>query len=110
MDRLAYGTVCIYHSTDRVLDHAPVYESSSVKGSRFRAANCGIDVAEYWLPSPTTKHGKAVAEPDSKYHAPRGCRMLWRVLSNEPFRHLCIAYPNPSQKSAAARSVAARQS
>ena len=42
------------------------------------------------------RHGKVVAEPGSIYLLPRGCRVIWRVLSDEPFRHLCITYPNPS--------------
>lgn len=51
---------------------------------------------EYWLPPLMIEHGKVVAEPGSVYLLPRGCRVIWRVLSEEPFRHLCITYPNPS--------------
>lgn len=50
---------------------------------------------EYWLPPLFTEHGKFVAEPGSVYLMPRGCRVVWRVLGEEPFRHLCITYPNP---------------
>jgi hypothetical protein len=50
---------------------------------------------EYWLPPLMLETGKVVAEPGSVYLLPRGCRVIWRVLSDEPFRHLCITYPNP---------------
>jgi hypothetical protein len=50
---------------------------------------------EYWLPPLMLETGKVIAEPGSVYLLPRGCRVIWRVLSDEPFRHLCITYPNP---------------
>jgi hypothetical protein len=60
---------------------------------------------EYWLPPLMIEHGKAIAEPRSIYYLPRGCRVLWRVLSDEPFRHLCITYPNPGYPITVARSA-----
>lgn len=62
---------------------------------------------EYWLPPLMLEHGKAIAEPGSIYYLPRGCRVLWRVLSDEPFRHLCITYPNPGYPITVARSAQA---
>ena len=60
---------------------------------------------EYWLPPLMAEHGKVVAEPGAIYLLPRGCRVVWRVLSDEPFRHLCITYPNPSYPIPLADSV-----
>lgn len=39
--------------------------------------------------------GTVVAKPGSIYLMPRGCRVVWRILGDEPFRHLCICVPNP---------------
>lgn len=60
---------------------------------------------EYWLPPLMVEHGRVIAEPGSVYLLPRGCRVIWRVLSDEPFRHLCITYPNPSYPIPVAASV-----
>lgn len=62
---------------------------------------------EYWLPPLMLEHGKVTAKPGSIYYLPRGCRVLWRVLSEEPFRHLCITYPNPGYPISVARSAQA---
>ncbi len=50
--------------------------------------------------------GKIIAEAGSIYLLPRGARIVWRVLSDEPFRHLCICVPNPGYPVPVARSVA----
>ncbi|KKW91298.1 MULTISPECIES: cupin domain-containing protein [Sphingobium] len=63
---------------------------------------------EYHLPPLMLETGKVVAEAGSVYFLPRGCRVVWRVLSDEPFRHLCITYPNPGYPISVAASVAAR--
>jgi hypothetical protein len=63
---------------------------------------------EYWLPPLMLEHGRAIAAPGSVYLLPRGCRVIWRVLSDEPFRHLCITYPNPGYPIPVARSAQAQ--
>ena len=50
---------------------------------------------EYFLPPMFAETGKVVAEPGSIYLMPRGARVIWTVLGDEPFRHLCICVPNP---------------
>ena len=49
----------------------------------------------YHLPPLMQETGKVVAKAGSVYLMPRGCRVVWRVLSDEPFRHLCVCFPNP---------------
>jgi quercetin dioxygenase-like cupin family protein len=61
---------------------------------------------EYHLPPLMLETGKAIAEPGSIYLLPQGARIVWRVLSDEPFRHLCICYPNPGYPIARAASIA----
>jgi hypothetical protein len=61
---------------------------------------------EYHLPPLMLETGKVTAEPGCVYLLPRGCRVVWRVLSDEPFRHLCITYPNPGYPIPVAASVA----
>ncbi|QTH20174.1 hypothetical protein HRJ34_17655 [Rhizorhabdus wittichii] len=65
----------------------------------------GTAEIEYHLPPLMIETGKVVAGPGSVYLLPRGCRVVWRVLSDEPFRHLCITYPNPSYPIPLAASV-----
>jgi len=60
---------------------------------------------EYHNPPLMLESGKVIAEPGSIYLLPRGCRVVWRVLSDEPFRHLCICVPNPSYPIPPADSV-----
>jgi len=59
---------------------------------------------EYWLPPLMQEHGKVIAEPGCVYLLPRGCRVIWHVLDDEPFRHLCICFPNPGYPISIARS------
>ncbi len=61
----------------------------------------------YHLPPLMLESGKVVARTGSVYYLPRGCRVVWRVLSDAPFRHLCITYPNPGYPIPVAASVAA---
>ena len=61
----------------------------------------------FYLPPLMLEHGKVIAEAGSVYLLPKGARITWRVLSDEPFRHLCITYPNPSYPIPVAQSVAA---
>ena len=49
----------------------------------------------YHLPPLMQDSGKVVAKAGSVYLMPRGCRVVWRVLSDAPFRHLCVCFPNP---------------
>jgi mannose-6-phosphate isomerase-like protein (cupin superfamily) len=39
-----------------------------------------------------------VAEPGDVYFTPRGSWCNWRILSDEPFRHIVIDIPNPGYK------------
>lgn len=59
---------------------------------------------EYHLPPLMIETGKVIAKAGSTYYMPRGCRVVWRVLSDEPFRHLCICFPNPGYPIPVARS------
>jgi hypothetical protein len=49
----------------------------------------------FHLPPLMMETGKVLAGPGSIYLLPRGARIVWRVLGNEPFRHLCVCIPNP---------------
>lgn len=59
----------------------------------------------FHLPPLMQESGTVIAEPGSIYLLPRGCRVRWRVLGNEPFRHLCICIPNPGYPIPYAASV-----
>jgi quercetin dioxygenase-like cupin family protein len=59
---------------------------------------------EYWLPPLMLESGKIIARAGDSYYMPRGCRVIWRTLSNEPFRHLCFCFPNPGYPIPVARS------
>ena len=61
---------------------------------------------EYFLPPLMAESGKVIAKKGSVYLLPQGARIIWRVLSDEPFRHLCICYPNPRYPIPVADSVA----
>ena len=62
----------------------------------------------YHLPPLMKETGTVIAETGSVYLLPRGCRVVWRVLGEEPFRHLCICVPNPGYPSGPSPSVANR--
>ena len=62
----------------------------------------------YHLPPLMKETGTVIAEAGSVYLLPRGCRVVWRVLGGEPFRHLCICIPNTNYPSRTAPSVAKR--
>jgi hypothetical protein len=68
---------------------------------------CEID---YALPPLMLERGTLIAKAGTTYYMPRGCRVVWRVLSDEPFRHLCICYPNPGYPIPVARSKQAESS
>lgn len=59
---------------------------------------------EYHLPPLMIESGKVILKTGSTYYLPRGCRAVWRVLSDEPFRHLCVCYSNPGYPVPVARS------
>jgi len=48
----------------------------------------------YWNPPDWTERGTALAEPGAIYLTPRGAHVKWRILSDEPFRHIVIDIPN----------------
>lgn len=62
---------------------------------------------EYHLPPLMIESGKVTVKAGSTYYMPRGCRVVWRVLSDEPFRHLCVCFPNPGYPVPVARSAQA---
>lgn len=129
MDRINWGKFQHYDYVDTDLDNEPDMEFPFVPGSRFRAANIGIDEPavqinledfykgqdipwtvsheevhyvvsgeceiEYFLPPLMLESGKVVAKPGSVYYIPQGCKVIWRVLSDEPFRHFCVCFANP---------------
>lgn len=59
---------------------------------------------EYSLPPLMLETGKIIVKEGSSYYMPRGCRIVWRVLSDAPFRHLCYCFPNPGYPIPVARS------
>lgn len=59
---------------------------------------------EYHLPPLMIETGKVTVKAGSTYYMPRGCRVVWRVTSDEPFRHLCVCFPNPGYPIPVARS------
>jgi hypothetical protein len=129
MDRITWGRFAHYVYNAADLETEPDLEFPFVPGSRFRAANTGIDEPalqvnledfvkgvdipwtlshdeahyvisgiceiEYHLPPLMIETGKVIAKAGDTYYMPRGCRVVWRVLSDEPFRHLCFCFPNP---------------
>lgn len=48
----------------------------------------------YRNPPDWEKEEAVVAEAGSMYLAPRGCHVRWRILSDEPFRHVVLDIPN----------------
>jgi ethanolamine utilization protein EutQ (cupin superfamily) len=48
----------------------------------------------YWDPPNWTQENTVIAEPGSFYLTPRGSRVKWRILSDEPFRHVVFDIPN----------------
>ena len=59
----------------------------------------------FHLPPLMQESGKVTAGPGSIYLLPRGARIVWRVLGDAPFRHLCVCIPNPGYPIAVAASV-----
>ena len=59
----------------------------------------------FHLPPLMAETGSVVAEPGSIYLLPRGARIVWHVLGDAPFRHLCVCIPNPGYPLSVARSV-----
>ena len=57
------------------------------------------------LPPLLKETGTVVAKPGSVYLLPRSARIVWRVLGEEPFRHLCICFPDPGYPTPLAASV-----
>ncbi|MFN3592575.1 MAG: cupin domain-containing protein, partial [Thermaurantiacus sp.] len=137
-DRIQWGKFAVYHGHSGDLDDQPDLTFPFVEGSRFRAANTGIDEpalqvniedfykgveipwtlshdeahyvisgeceVEYHLPPLMLDSGKVIVVAGATYYMPRGCRVVWRVLSDEPFRHLCFCFPNPGYPIPVARS------
>jgi mannose-6-phosphate isomerase-like protein (cupin superfamily) len=139
MERIQWGKFAVYRYDQTDLDSEPDMEFPFVPGSRFRAANVGIDAPavqinledfykgppipwtlahdevhtvisgaceiEYWLPPLMLETGKVTVKTGDAYYLPRGCRVVWRVTSDEPFRHYCVCFPNPGYPIPVVRSV-----
>ena len=61
----------------------------------------------YHLPPLMRETGTVTAKPGSVCFLPRASRIVWRVTSDEPFRHLCICFPDPDYPTPLAASVKA---
>ena len=66
----------------------------------------GTAEIDYWLPPLMLESGTVSVKPGSIVFLPRASRVVWRVTSEEPLRHLCVCYPNPGYPVATAPSVA----
>jgi mannose-6-phosphate isomerase-like protein (cupin superfamily) len=62
----------------------------------------------FHLPPLMQESGTVTAEAGSIYLLPRGARIVWRVLGDMPFRHLCICIPNPGYPIPVAESVSVK--
>lgn len=60
---------------------------------------------EYALPPLMLERGTVTVKAGSTYYLPKGCRVVWRVTSDEPLRHLCYCFPNPGYPIPVARSA-----
>lgn len=60
----------------------------------------------FHLPPLMQVSGTVIAGPGAIYLLPRGARITWRVLNNQPFRHLCVCVPNPGYPIPFAHSIA----
>jgi ethanolamine utilization protein EutQ (cupin superfamily) len=49
----------------------------------------------YWEPPDQSEPTTVLAEAPCIYLIPRGTRIVWRVLGDDPFRHISIDFPNP---------------
>lgn len=49
----------------------------------------------YWNPPDWPEPRTVTAEPGMIYLTPRGSHVKWRILSDEPFRHIVLDIPNP---------------
>jgi len=49
----------------------------------------------YWNPPDWTDRGTYIAEPGMVLFYPRGARVWWKILSDEPFRRIVVDIPNP---------------
>jgi mannose-6-phosphate isomerase-like protein (cupin superfamily) len=139
MDKITWGKFAVYHYNDGDLADEPDLQFPFVDGSRFRAANIGVNEPavqinledfykgkeipwtlahdevhvvvsgeceiEYHLPPLMLESGKVKVKAGDVYYMPRGCRVVWRVLADAPFRHHCICFPNPGYPIPVVRSA-----
>ena len=49
----------------------------------------------YWNPPNWEERGAYIAEPGMVLFYPRGARVWWKILSDEPFRRIVVDIPNP---------------
>jgi quercetin dioxygenase-like cupin family protein len=49
---------------------------------------------EIWQPPNWVQRTKRIVEKDDVFLCPRGARAWWKVLSDEPFRHIVVDIPN----------------
>tara|TARA_Y100000590_G_scaffold226356_1_gene255738 strand:+ start:2592 stop:3014 length:423 start_codon:yes stop_codon:yes gene_type:complete len=58
-----------------------------------------------YLPPLMKEKKEAIAKTGSIYLLPRGCRVVWKIIGEEPFRHFCICFPNPGYPSKKGKSI-----
>lgn len=49
----------------------------------------------WWNPPDWTDRGSVVVQPGDVFLCPRGARMWWKILSDEPFRRIVVDIPSP---------------
>jgi hypothetical protein len=59
----------------------------------------------WWNPPDWQDRGTTVVEPGMVFLCPRGARMWWNVISEEPFRRLVVDIPNPGFAFSEVRSL-----
>jgi hypothetical protein len=59
----------------------------------------------YYEPPDQNIQRTVIAEAGCLYLIPRGTKIIWNILGEEPFRHLSIDFPNPGFSSELASSV-----
>jgi ethanolamine utilization protein EutQ (cupin superfamily) len=65
----------------------------------------GTAEISYFLPPLMLESGVVNVEPGSIVYLPNAARVIWKVTSDEPLRHLCICWPNPGYPIPVADSV-----
>jgi hypothetical protein len=65
----------------------------------------GRAIMTYWNPPDWTDRGEITLEPGMVFLCPRGARIWWKIISEEPFRRLVVDIPNPGFTFADIKSI-----